>query len=84
MRWKKRLSEIESLRRTVPRYRTSFPDLSVEQRTAPCSDSIAHKTPGRRNLPADAEKFPVGHSHKQGYQLITPGTPLEDMGGRKT
>ena len=84
MKWSKRLAEIERLRRTVPRYRVPFPDLSVEQRTAPCSDSLHHKTSGKRERPGDARDFPVGHSHKQGYQLITPGTPLEDMGGRKT
>ena len=84
MKWSKRLAEIERLRKSVPRYRVPFPDLSVEQRTAPCSDSIDHRTPGRRDRPSDARVFPVGHSHKQGYQLITPGTPLEDMGGRKT
>ena len=45
MKWSKRLAEIERLRRTVPRYRVPFPDLSVEQRTVPCSDSLAHRTP---------------------------------------
>lgn len=86
MRWKKRQAEIERLRRSVPRYRVPFPDLSVEQRTAPCSNSIAMPgTPTAKwELPADARRFPVGHSHKQGYQLITPETPLADMSGRKT
>lgn len=85
MKWKKRLAEIERLRRTVPRYKVPFPDLSVEQRTAPCSNNLhVHTSTARRELPADAEKFPVGHSHKQGYQLITPETPLADMSGGKT
>jgi hypothetical protein len=83
VRWKKRLAEIERLRRTVPRYRVPFPDLSVEQRTAPCSNNFAAVS-GKRSLPEGAKMYPVGHSHKQGYQLITPETPLADMGGRKT
>lgn len=38
-----------------------------------------------KSLPADAKTFPVGHLHKQGLQLITPGdlSNLGDFGGRK-
>jgi hypothetical protein len=30
------------------------------------------------------KQFPVGHSHKQGLELITPGMDLQWMGGKKT
>ena len=33
VQWKKRAREIEKLRGQVPRYRSPFPDLSVEQKT---------------------------------------------------
>lgn len=63
--------------------RNPFPNLKVEQRTAPCSNSFA-MVPGKKELPPDAKQFPVGHNHKQGLELITPGTDLRWMGGRKT
>jgi len=37
----------------------------------------------RRVLPSGMKQFPVGHCHKQGYELIIPGTDLQWMGGKK-
>jgi hypothetical protein len=37
----------------------------------------------RRVLPRGMKQFPVGHCHKQGYELIIPGTDLQWMGGKK-
>lgn len=61
-----------------------FPDLSVEQRTSPCSNSFSGSTARRPDLPPDAKQFPIGHSHKQGLMLITPETDPQWMGGKKT
>lgn len=85
MKWKARQREIEALRKKHAgvKWRAPMPDLSVEQRTAPCGNRFG-KTTGKKELPPDAKIFPVGHSHKQGLQLITPGTHLPDMGGRKS
>ena len=58
------------------------PDLKVEQRTAPCSNSMRGNT-ARRVLPPGMKQFPVGHCHKQGLELIIPGTDLQWMGGKK-
>ena len=33
--------------------------------------------------PPGMKQFPVGHCHKQGYELIIPGTDLQWMGGKK-
>jgi hypothetical protein len=38
----------------------------------------------RRLQPPGMKRFPVGHSHKQGLELITPGMDLQWMGGKKT
>lgn len=60
--------------------RPDFPDLSVEVRH-PTSDRVGNgfvKPP----LPEDAKKFPVGHSHKQGLELVLP-KEVEWMGGKK-
>ena len=35
------------------------------------------------SLPQGMKRFPVGHCHKQGYELIIPGTDLQWMGGKK-
>jgi len=55
----------------------------VEQRTAPCSNGMGGST-ARRIQPVGMKQFPVGHSHKQGLELITPGMDLQWMGGKKT
>jgi hypothetical protein len=84
--WKKRQKEIERLKARHGADRSlvrEFPDLKVEQRTAPCSNVIRGGT-ARRPRPAGMKQFPVGHSHKQGLELITPGMDLQWMGGKKT
>lgn len=42
-------------------------------------------TSGKKELPADAKQFPVGHLHKQGLTLITSTKPedLQYYGGKK-
>ena len=84
--WKKRQKQIERLKARHGADRSlirEFPDLKVEQRTAPCSNGMRGGT-ARRPRPAGMKQFPVGHSHKQGLELITPGTDLQWMGGKKT
>ena len=84
--WKKRQKQIERLKARHGADRSlvrEFPDLKVEQRTAPCSNGMRGST-ARRPRAAGMKQFPVGHSHKQGLELITPGTDLQWMGGKKT
>lgn len=57
-----------------------FPDLSVEVRH-PTSDTVGNGF-AKKPLHEDAKQFPVGHSHKQGLELVLPGE-LEWMGGKK-
>ena len=86
MHWKKRQKQIERLKARHGADRSlirEFPDLKVEQRTAPCSNGMRGST-ARRPHAAGMKQFPVGHSHKQGLELITPGTDLQWMGGKKT
>jgi hypothetical protein len=84
--WKKRQKEIERLRakhgddRALAR---EFPDLTIEQCSSPCTNGMRGST-ARRPAPAGMKQFPVGHSHKQGLELITPGMDLQWMGGKKT
>ena len=66
------------------KYAREFPDLKVEQRAAPCSNGVRGSTARRIPPSGIEERFPVGHSHKQGLELITPGTDLQSMGGKKT
>lgn len=85
MHWKKRWKEIERLKAKHGNDRSlarEFPDLKVAQRTAPCSNSMRGST-SRRARPPGMKQFPVGHSHKQGLELITPGMDLQWMGGKK-
>ena len=85
MHWKKRRQEIERLQAKHGNDRSlarEFPDLKVEQRTSPCLNGMRGTT-ARRVRPLDAKQFPVGHSHKQGLELITPGMDLQWMGGKK-
>jgi hypothetical protein len=84
--WKKRRKQIQQLRRKYGNDRSlvrEFPDLTVEQRTAPCSNGMRGST-ARREQPPGMRQFPVGHSHKQGLELITPGMDLQWMSGKKT
>ena len=83
--WKKRQKQIQYLQAKHGNDRSlarEFPDLKVEQRTAPCSNSMRGST-ARRVLPPGMKQFPVGHCHKQGLELIIPGTDLQWMGGKK-
>jgi hypothetical protein len=83
--WKKRQQEIKRLQAKHGNDRSlarEFPDLKVEQRTPPCSNGMRGNT-ARRARPLGAKQFPVGHSHKQGLELITPGMDLQWMGGKK-
>jgi hypothetical protein len=85
MHWKKRQKQIQYLQAKHGNDRSlarEFPDLKVEQRTAPCSNGVRGRT-ARRVLPPGMKQFPVGHCHKQGYELIIPGTDLQWMGGKK-
>ena len=85
MHWKKRQKQIQYLQAKHGNDRglaREFPDLKVEQRTAPCSNGMRGGT-ARRVLPPGMKQFPVGHCHKQGYELIIPGTDLQWMGGKK-
>jgi hypothetical protein len=82
----KRQKHIQQLRSKHGKDRSlvrEFPDLKVEQRTAPCTNGMRGST-ARRVQPPGMKQFPVGHSHKQGLELITPGMDLQWMGGKKT
>jgi hypothetical protein len=83
--WKKRRKQIQRLYARYGKDRSlvrEFPDLKVEQRTAPCTNGMRGST-ARRVQPPGMKQFPVGHSHKQGLELITPGTDPQWMGGKK-
>lgn len=86
--WKRRAAEIAGLKIKYRgrRWRDKLPDLSVEQRTAPCSD-VMTRIVYPAGAPSGARQYPVGHSHKQGLELITPGMietgQLRHMGGAK-
>jgi len=83
--WKKRQKQIQYLQAKHGNDRSlarEFPDLKVEQRTAPCSNSMRGST-ARRVLPPGMKQFPVGHCHKQGLELIIPGTDLQWIGGQE-
>jgi hypothetical protein len=83
--WKKRQKQIQYLQAKHGNDRSlarEFPDLKVEQQTAPCSNGMRGST-ARRVLPPGMKQFPVGHCHKQGLELIIPGTDLQWMGGKK-
>jgi hypothetical protein len=84
--WKKRQKQIQRLLAKHGKDRSlarQFPDLKVEQHAAPCSNGMRGST-ARRAQPPGMKPFPVGHSHKQGLELITPGMDLQWMGGKKT
>jgi hypothetical protein len=74
MKWKKRLQEINSLRAKHGRDRRfarKFPDLSVEQRTAPTSDRFGPSGLKKHQLEAIlGPSFVVEHLHKSGYQVL--------------
>jgi hypothetical protein len=49
----------------------------------PSADGFG-KTPGKRELPADAIRFPVAHGHKQGYQPIFDSDWLKGLNKTST
>jgi hypothetical protein len=87
MKWKKRLREIQRLREKHGKDRSlvhTFPDLSVEQRTAPTSNRldtppILRKTILEVILGPD---FIIEHLHKSGYQVFHR-KDLPNLGGKK-
>lgn len=46
-------------------------------------DGFGPTPPKRPPLPEDAKQFPIGNSHKQGLELITPGSNPADYNGAK-
>jgi hypothetical protein len=86
MHWKKRQKQIQYLQAKHGNDRSlarEFPDLKVEQLTAPCSNGMRGGT-ARRVLPPGMKQFPVGHCHKLGncngpvtvvYSLLAGGRP---------
>ena len=88
MKWKSRERQIAQMRERLrgERYKAPMPDLSIDREPPACGCGFA-RVGGPRQLPSDANHFPVGHSHKQGTELLTPGmikNDLAHMGGRKT
>ena len=79
MHWKKRQKQIQYLQ---AKHDIEASPEKVEQRTVPCSNGMQGRT-ARRVLPPGMKQLPVGHCHKQGYELIIPGTDLQWMGGKK-
>ena len=86
-KWKKLEQEIARLKQRRNRWKNPFPDLSIEQRTAPLGNQFAPIV-AKCSRPADAKIFPVGYSHKSSLQLITDGMisngELKWMSGKKT
>lgn len=73
-----------SLQRHGRGYKVPFPDLSTPGPRHPSLGSgFGLTSPPRQPLPPDARQFPVGNSHKQGLELITPGSRVSDYNGAK-
>jgi hypothetical protein len=88
MKWKRRLREIEQLRRKHKgvKYKVELPDLKVEHNVAQLSNSFVPVL-GKKSLPKGAKCYSVGHSHKQGLEMLTPDmlkNDLQFMSGKKT
>jgi hypothetical protein len=88
MKWKSRSREIIRLQEKYKgvKYRVAFPDLSVERRGPPTGNYFGPIS-GKRTIPVGAKAYPVGHSHKQGIELLTPNmlkNELQYLGGKKT
>jgi hypothetical protein len=88
VKWKKRQEELQGLKKKYQgqKWKTPFPDLSVESDAPPCSNSFS-PIKYSRGPPPDAKKFPVGNNHKQGPELLTPDMVknyMKYMGGKKT
>lgn len=64
-----------------------WPDLSTNSAAYPSINTVKSFSGLVRTLPHGAKPFPVGHLHKQGLQLITPGAIKDDLpyyGGKKS
>lgn len=75
MKWKKRAKQIEELKAKHGRDRSlvrSFPDLSVEQRTAPLSNRFGPPPLLKKETLTAilGPEFTVSHLHKSGYQVL--------------
>jgi hypothetical protein len=75
MKWKKRLKELELLRKKHGNDRSlarTFPDLSVEQRTAPTSDRLDTPPILKKTVLCAilGPEFVISHLHKSGYQVF--------------
>jgi hypothetical protein len=75
MKWKKRAKEIEALKAKHGKDRSlahPFPDLSVEQRTAPTSDRLATPPALKKEMLQAilGPEYIVGYLHKSGYQVF--------------
>jgi hypothetical protein len=75
MKWKKRLKQIERLKLIHGKDRSlahPFPNLSVEQRTAPTSDRLDTPPILRKTILQIilGPNFVVSHLHKSGYQVF--------------
>jgi hypothetical protein len=75
MKWKKRLKQIEALRAKHGKDRSlarSFPDLSVEKRTAPTSDRLATPPILKKEVLQAilGPEYIISHLHKSGYQVF--------------
>src|SRR5215469_9973418 len=84
--WKKRQKQIARLKARHGADRSlirEFPDLKVEQRTAPCSNGMRGST-ARRPRPAGMRQFPVGHIPEHGVELIPLTTDMKAMWRKKT
>lgn len=67
-----------------PKKLRPLPDLSTPGPMHPSlGTGFGVPTPRRKPLPEDAKQFPVGNSHKQGLELITPGSKISDYNGAK-
>jgi hypothetical protein len=75
MKWKNRLAEINRLRAKHGKDRSlvrSFPDLSVENRTAPTSDRLDIPPVLKKEVLTAilGPEFVISHLHKSGYQVF--------------
>lgn len=87
MKWKKRQAEIQRLREKHGKDRSlarSFPDLSVEQRTAPTSNRLDTPPTLKKEvlIALLGPEFVVEHLHKSGYQVFHR-KDLPNLGGKK-
>lgn len=85
MKWKKRQQQIEEMRRRHGRDRSltrTFPDLKVEQRTAPCSNDMAKISYAAPKEGTSDHGLIVDTLHKQGPMVLSK-TELPWAGGKK-